>query len=98
MTDTETLVFGRHDSGYADSLGGRFVVVRDDGVSPQHMRADHTSGTAIVVTDLGSSGGTWIRRRGASLWQRIHGARILESGDDIRIGSTIIPHTRNPFA
>jgi|1185.fasta_scaffold75841_3 hypothetical protein len=48
----------------------------------------------MSMTDLETYQGTWIKRRGATIWQRIPsgGTRVLCPGDVVRIGSTEIPY------
>ena len=91
----QTLIFG----GFTGSAGRwsateAGVVVNDPGVWTEHLRAERGDSGEITVTDLGSHGGTYIKRSGASQWQRIQPGhpRPLCSGDLIKIGSTIIPY------
>lgn len=74
-----------------------FVRVADPGVWPEHCRVVR-NGDELSIEDLAPlSMGTYIKRHGATQWQRIAtgNPRALGPGDQVKIGRTIIPYTAN---
>lgn len=66
------------------------VRIDDPYVSPRHIRATRTSSGAILVEDLGSTNGTWWITHGRP-WTRVQGKALVQPGDRIMIGRTVIP-------
>ena len=59
------------------------LTLSDDQASRHHARFE-PSGGGVVVTDLGSSNGTYVNE------QPISGSRTLRAGDRVRIGLSVI--------
>jgi len=70
---TVSQVIGRHS--------GCDIVLNDSSVSRRHARLEW-SGGQYIITDLGSTNGTWVNGL------RIV-AKVLESGDEIALGTTV---------
>lgn len=60
------------------------VCIPDNRVSSRHARVFRNAGR-VVVEDMGSINGTWIRRVGTHEWENYRHA-VLEPGDQVRIG------------
>src|SRR3989304_2769526 len=76
----EELVIGRDPSTCQ-------LVLEDDQVSRQHARISRGAGGTWVLSDLGSTNGTWVtpsrgRRR------QVTGDHVLQGGDRIEVGGT----------
>lgn len=65
-------------------------VVGDPYVSPRHIRVTRTSSGAFLVEDLGATNGTWWITHGRP-WTRVHGRVLVQPGDRVMIGRTVIP-------
>lgn len=70
----------------------QFLTIPDHYASPQHAQFTRVDGH-WYISDLGSTNGTyhltwWNEPVGA--WQRIQSATLLQRGDQLRIGRTII--------
>lgn len=103
MTDRQpravSLVFG--GLGVAAMVlppDSRAVFVNDLGVAPYHCRVTRHPDGSIGIVDLGSWQGTHIKRRGATIYQRVPtgATRVLCPGDVVRIGSTEIGYGSIP--
>lgn len=66
------------------------LVVRDDYASKRHAAIEHIPGF-YVIYDLGSTNGTFIRRRGRDVRVPLGERRILTVGDVVVVGRTAIP-------
>ncbi len=64
------------------------IVLDDDAVSRQHARV-RLEGSKFVLTDLGSSNGTFVRDAESGDWKKIQ-QRQLTDGLNIKIGETIL--------
>jgi len=79
------LTFGR-------GPGCDVVVSKDDPyMSPVNCRIFETVGR-FFVQDLGSTNGTWIMRPSGGQ-VRVYGKTVLQPGDRVRIGRTVLPWT-----
>lgn len=80
------LTFGR-------GPGCDVVVSEDDPyMSPVNCRIIDAGAGRFYVQDMGSTNGTWIvRPSGGQV--RVYGRTVLQPGDRIRIGRTIVPLT-----
>lgn len=91
-----SLIFGSCPVDHPDLLPGTCEPVRvaDPLVSPLQCKVTRWSDSSMSVTDLGSFCPTYIRRRGATIYQRIprNATRVLCPGDVVKIGSTEIPY------
>jgi|GEM_PF-377300 len=74
LTIAEPLVIGRECDG---------LLLADEKVSRQHLRLS-PSGSNVLVTDLGSTNGSYINQG------RIHGEALLEHGATLGLGDTAI--------
>lgn len=82
----------------ADQIPGRSVVfgrgpgvdvtIDDPYCSPRHCRITEHKGR-FFVEDLGSTNGTRIVRLSGSV--KVYGPTVLEPGDRVRIGRTLLP-------
>lgn len=61
------------------------IVVNDEKVSRVHLQMVQDEGGNISVVDVGSSNGTFVNGH------RIVGETRLKSGDEVRIGNTVLP-------
>ena len=63
--------------------GGSDIVLKDDTeVSRSHAKLDPREDGTVLVTDLGSTNGTFVNG------QRISGSVVLRDGDNVRFGDT----------
>ncbi len=72
VLDTPEVTIGR-----AASVG---ILIADDSVSREHAKCS-ANGAVILITDLGSSNGTFVND------QRMHDTTTLRDGDIVRLGS-----------
>ncbi len=77
--------------------GGRFfiggqrlrehdIVIADRGLSAPHCLVAAIPGGGLRVQDLMSEGGTFIKRQGASTFERVNDVVVVEHGDALRFG------------
>jgi len=59
------------------------ILLQDERVSQRHARLE-SHGNAWVVTDLGSTNGTWVNR------ERLGGPYTLRDGDELGVGRTVM--------
>ncbi len=71
-----------HPEGTLGRREDNDYVVADPGVSRVHLRITRSPADTIVVTDLGSSSGTWVNGEAATA------ARAVVHGDRIRVGTS----------
>jgi RND superfamily putative drug exporter len=88
-----TVRSGPDEGATAEIAGTRFVIGRDEdcdlvltdeGVSRRHAELSVTADGAVVVTDLGSSNGTFVNGR------EIEAPVELRSNQDLRVGDSVI--------
>jgi hypothetical protein len=77
---------GRSEIGRQAGLG---ILLDEQYVSLRHAALERAGGR-VVLTDLGSTNGTWINRR------RLHGTDELRDGDVVRVGSVSLRFTTAP--
>jgi pSer/pThr/pTyr-binding forkhead associated (FHA) protein len=82
-------VFGREAAGETRAIPGA-----DETVSRVHVALTHLGGAEVLVEDLGSSNGTWVKR--GNTWAVVQSARI---GADviIRLGKSLSISPRQLF-
>jgi pSer/pThr/pTyr-binding forkhead associated (FHA) protein len=85
LTVRDELVIGRRVSGE-----GKFG--DDHELSRRHARIARNAAGELTIEDLGSANGTLVNGR------RVTGPRVLELGDTVRMGSTILELTKAPRA
>lgn len=61
------------------------IVINDEKVSRNHLQLVQDDQGNCFATDLGSTNGTFVNG------QRISGKTLLHSGDELRIGNTVLP-------
>jgi hypothetical protein len=91
LPPVESLIIGRYSDSTSDAqpdvdldpLGAK-----EAGVSRRHIQITHRK-DMVYVSDLGSSNGTWLN--GHRLFA--HTARLLRSGDELRLGTLKITVT-----
>lgn len=95
-----SLILGSRPASHPDIRPGvcEPVLVADSLVSPTHCKVTQHPDGSMSVSDLGSFSPTYIRRKGATIYQRIprNATRVLCPGDTVRIGTTEIPYGSPP--
>src|SRR4051794_35593338 len=67
------------------------LMVGDPKVSPLHAYFEVGEGGRVVLHDLGSGSGTHVNG------ERIDGSRLIEGGEEIRVGETVlVPSVADP--
>jgi pSer/pThr/pTyr-binding forkhead associated (FHA) protein/tRNA A-37 threonylcarbamoyl transferase component Bud32 len=77
LTVADELVLGR-------GVTGEGKISDDRELSRRHARIARTPSGRVTVEDLGSANGTFVNG------ERVHAPRVLEVGDSVRIGSTVL--------
>lgn len=77
-----TTVRLEHDEGTLGRREDNHYVVNDPGVSRVHARITRTNDTTLLVTDLGSSGGTTVNG------EAVTGSHVLVHGDRLGVGTS----------
>jgi hypothetical protein len=67
----------------------RTISVADDSVSSPHLAVNATAKHQVLIQDIFSEHGTYIRKLGAEKEQRVTGPTPLHHGDWLRIGDTM---------
>ena len=80
LTLTDELVIGR-------GVGGEGRLGDDRELSRRHARVARDARGHVTIEDLGSANGTFVNG------ERIRGRHVLEVGDSVRVGSTILELT-----
>lgn len=89
MDEARSLTFGR-------GPGADVRFPHDPHMSPVHCRITQGGGhmsRRFFAEDLGSTNGVWIIRISGTSRQmfQVSGAAVLESGDQVMIGRTVLP-------
>ena len=72
------------------------LVVAEPTVGGRHARVFRNAGR-VILEDLGSRNGTWVRRAGESNWESFKSA-VLRRDDEVRVGSQVFRFKRPPLA